>query len=155
MKKRVIILICCLVVVIGIVLIGVFGTKNQAEDGVTRCLLIGCDQFVSMPGTEPASGNNVNTMAALLKDFMPEGTRTFLQMNGPGTVAEFEQLVEDAFGDAKKAERLAEKYGEEPILGVDWNKDGKLDWKDAAVDEAVIREGKAKLFGEDGGPKDA
>ena len=58
-------------------------------------------------------------------------------------------------GDAKKAERLAEKYGEEPILGVDWNKDGKLDWKDAAVDEAVIREGKAKLFGEDGGPKDA
>ena len=104
MKKKVIGLGLGLVAVIGIVLLVVFGTKNQAESGVTRCLLIGCDRFVSMPGTEPASGNNVNTMAALLKDFMPEGTRTFLQMNGPGTVAEFDQLVDDAFGDVKKAD---------------------------------------------------
>ena len=104
MKKKAIILICCLVAVIGIALAGVFGTKNKAEDGVTRCLLIGCDRFVSMPGTEPASVNNVNTMAALLRDFMPEGARMFLQMNGPGTVAEFVQLVEDAFGNAKKGD---------------------------------------------------
>ena len=73
-------------------------------------------------------------------------------------------------GEAKKAETLAKKYEEkpaakaaapedissnEPVLGIDWNKDGKLDWKDAAVDKAVIREGKASLFGEEDGPKDA
>ena len=81
-------------------------------------------------------------------------------------------------GEAKKAESLAKQYeakASEPavtratariakltedgpaesVLGIDWNKDGKLDWKDAVVDQAVIREGKASLFGEEDGPKDA
>ena len=69
-------------------------------------------------------------------------------------------------GEANKAETLAKQYEEKtaapkdvpsdaPVLGIDWNKDGKLDWKDAAVDKAVIREGKASLFGEEEGPKDA
>ncbi len=61
-------------------------------------------------------------------------------------------------GNAGMAESLAGKYdpsfaGEraaEPVLGIDWNKDGKLDWKDAVVDQAVIREGKEKVFGEEG-----
>jgi hypothetical protein len=66
-------------------------------------------------------------------------------------------------GNAGMAESLAGKYDSafaedrtaEPVLGVDWNKDGKLDWRDAAVDQAVIRAGKESLFGEKGGPKDA
>ena len=61
-------------------------------------------------------------------------------------------------GNAGMAESLAGKYdpafaeerAAEPVLGVDWNKDGKLDWRDAAVDQAVIRAGKEKLFGEKG-----
>ena len=65
-------------------------------------------------------------------------------------------------GNAGMAESLAGKYdpafaedrAAEPVLGVDWNKDGKLDWRDAAVDQAVIRAGKESLFGEKGGPKD-
>ncbi len=59
-------------------------------------------------------------------------------------------------GNAGMAESLAGKYdpqfaeerAAEPVLGVDWNKDGRLDWRDAAVDQAVIRAGKEKLFGE-------
>ena len=65
--------------------------------------------------------------------------------------------------NAGMAESLAEKYdtafaeerAAEPVLDIDWNKDGKLDWRDAAVDQAVIRAGKESLFGEKGGPKDA
>ena len=41
------------------------------------------------------------------------------------------------------------------VLDIDWNKDGKLDWRVAAVDQAVIRAGKESLFGKDGGSKDA
>ncbi|MBR2099152.1 MAG: hypothetical protein IJ926_05655 [Firmicutes bacterium] len=61
-------------------------------------------------------------------------------------------------GNAGMTESLAGKYdpsfaeerAAEPVLGIDWNKDGKLDWKDAVVDQAVIREGKEKVFGEEG-----
>lgn len=71
---------------------------------MTRCLLIGCDRFVSMPGTEPASANNVDTMEALLADFLPENTTIARQVNEPGTVAAFEQLVAETFRDAKRAD---------------------------------------------------
>ena len=64
----------------------------------------------------------------------------------------------ETFGgeDARKAKDLEKKYEEppadrslKPVLGIDWNKDGKLDWQDAAVDQAVIRQGKDKVFGEE------
>lgn len=104
MKKKVIglVLFLALVPVLGI--LGVWGMQQKTEEGVTRCLLIGCDRFVSMPGTEPASANNVETMEALLTDFLPEGTTVSRQVNGPGTVAGFEQLAEDTFRDAKAAD---------------------------------------------------
>ena len=104
MKKKVIGLAACLLVILGAVLYGTLGMKEQTEGGVTRCLLIGCDRFVSMPGTEPASANNVDTMGALLTDFLPEGTTAVRQVNGPGTVAGFEQLVSETFRDAKRAD---------------------------------------------------
>ena len=104
MKKKVIGLALCLALVSVLVPLGVWGVKRDTKDGVTRCLLIGCDRFVSMPGTEPASANNVETMEALLTDFLPEGTAVFRQVNGPGTVAGFEQLVSDVFRDAGKTD---------------------------------------------------
>ena len=99
MKKR--LLLCLLLCLLFIPLLGMRGGPGE---GVTRCLLIGCDRFVSMHGTEPASANNVDTMEALLTDFLPEGTAILRQVNGPGSVEGFEQLVEDAFRDARDAD---------------------------------------------------
>ena len=104
MKKNVIGLVLCLVSVLVTGILGVWGAEQKTENGVTRCLLIGCDRFLSMPGTEPASANNVETMEALLTDFLPEGTTVSRQVNGPGSVAGFEQLAADVFRDAKKTD---------------------------------------------------
>ena len=105
-NKRVICLVLCGVIFIALGVIGVW--RSHTVPTVTRCLLIGCDRFVSMPGTEPASANNVETMAALLTDFLPEDTAEdtliIRQVNGPGTVAGFEQLVADAFRRSKEAD---------------------------------------------------
>ena len=73
------------------------GMRQGTAEGVTRCLLIGCDRFVSMPNTEPASANNVETMDALLTDFLPADATVCRQVNGPGTVRGFEELVTDTF----------------------------------------------------------
>ena len=99
MKKKV--LLCLLFCLL---LIPLPGMKSGQGEGVTRCLLIGCDRFVSMPGTEPASANNVDTMESLLSDFLPEGTPIFRQVNGPGSVEGFEQLAADAFREAGNAD---------------------------------------------------
>ena len=99
MKKKLWCLVLCVVFVGVLSVLGVL--RHSTGGGVTRCLLIGCDRFVSMPGTEPASANNVETMEALLTDFLPEETSVIRQVNGPGTVAGFDQLVADAFRRAK------------------------------------------------------
>lgn len=100
MKKKVWGLVLCMVFVGVLSVLGVL--RHRTGTGVTRCLLIGCDRFVSMPGTEPASANNVETMEALLTDFLPKDTTVIRQVNGPGSVAGFEQLVADAFRKAKE-----------------------------------------------------
>ena len=105
-NKKLICLVLCGVIFIALGVIGVW--RSHTVPTVTRCLLIGCDRFVSMPGTEPASANNVETMAALLTDFLPEDTAEdtliIRQVNGPGTVAGFEQLVADAFRRSNEAD---------------------------------------------------
>ena len=68
-------------------------------EGVTRCLAVGYDRFVTMPPTGPASANNVRAMAGLLEDFLPEGTRITTSVNGPGTAAGLEQLAREAFAE--------------------------------------------------------
>ena len=73
-------------------------------EGITRCLLIGCDRFVSMPGTEPASANNVETMGALLSDFLPKGSVIRRTVNGPGTVEGFERLMTEVFRETDEAD---------------------------------------------------
>ena len=99
MKKKV--LLCFLLCLL---FIPVPGMKGGPGEGITRCLLIGCDRFISMPGTEPASANNVETMGLLLADFLPEDTAILRQVNRPGTVRDFEQLVADVFRDAEDAD---------------------------------------------------
>ena len=64
------------------------------SEGVTRCLLIGCDTFAGMPSTEPVGANNVETMEALVTDFLPGEIRVTRSLNGPGTAEELERLVE-------------------------------------------------------------
>ena len=98
MKRALICLFLCLL------FIPLLGMKGGPGEGRTRCLLIGCDRFVSMPGTEPASANNVETMGALLADFLPEDATVSRMVNGPGTVAEFEILVTETFRDAMEAD---------------------------------------------------
>ena len=119
MKK---VLLCLLVCLLLIPLL-LAGSRSVTEEGVTRCLLVGCDRFVSMPGTEPASANNVDTMEALLTDFLPDCAAIRRQVNGPGTVDGFERLVADTFAGAKEKDTaliylsthglLAEEAGEQ------------------------------------------
>ena len=104
MKKKLFLLVGCALVILALGIWGILGMKQQTAGGVTRCLLIGCDRFVSMPGTEPASANNVDTMEALLADFLPDGTEISRQVNGPGSTAGFERIVADTFRDAKQAD---------------------------------------------------
>ena len=117
-KKLLCFLLCVLLLPLGVM-------KSAGGDGVTRCLLIGCDRFVSMPDTEPASANNVETMGALLTDFLPGEVRIQRYVNGPGTVEGFERLVRDTFRDANDADTaliylsthglLREESGEERV----------------------------------------
>ena len=98
MKKSI---IC---VLLSLLLVPLLGMKGGTGEGVTRCLLIGCDRFVSMPATEPASANNVETMGTLLGDFLGENTVISRQVNGPGTVGAFETLVKETFREARGAD---------------------------------------------------
>ena len=118
MKKVLLCLLACLLLIPLLA-----GSRSVTEEGVTRCLLVGCDRFVSMPGTEPASANNVDTMEALLTDFLPGCAAIRCQVNGPGTVDGFERLVADTFAGAKDRDTaliylsthglLAEEAGEQ------------------------------------------
>ena len=98
MKKIVIGFLLCLLC------IPLLGMKGGTGEGVTRCLLIGCDRFVSMPSTEPAGANNVETMGTLLEDFLGEDTAIVRQVNGPGTVEAFDALAKESFREARGAD---------------------------------------------------
>lgn len=78
------------------------GRPEEAEipAGVCRCLAVGMDEFVTEETTAPCSANNAETMAALLADFLPEGTRVARRVNGPGSAAELEEVLFEAFGEA-------------------------------------------------------
>ena len=73
------------------------GTAGAAE---YRCLAVGTDLFVNEENTSPCSANNAELMAALLEDCLPEGTRITRRINGPGSTAEMEELILEAFRDA-------------------------------------------------------
>ena len=69
--------------------------------GVTRCLVVGFDRFVTMPSTGHASENNTETMAALLEDFLPGEKQITLHVNGPGNVDDFEDLIRETFAGSR------------------------------------------------------
>jgi len=77
-------------------------TEPSPGWGVTRCLVVGCDRFVSMPSTGHASENNTLTMAALLEDFLPGEKQITLHVDGPGSVDAFEDLIREAFAGARE-----------------------------------------------------
>ena len=70
--------------------------------GVTRCLVVGCDRFVTMPPTGHASENNTRTMAALLEDFLPGEKQITLHVDGPGSTEDFEDLIRATFAGARE-----------------------------------------------------
>ena len=62
--------------------------------GKTRCLLVGCDRFVSMPATTPAGANNTAAMEEMLRDFLPGPLSVRRSVNGPGTAEGLEDLLQ-------------------------------------------------------------
>ena len=131
MKKKLLCLLLCLLLI-------PIGMKNAGGDGKTRCLLIGCDRFVTMPGTEPASANNVDTMAALLTDFLPKGTTIQQQVNGPGTIGGFEELIDDAFRDANTADTAVIYLSTHGILKED---ESGRQWVELLLSDGTDEEG--------------
>jgi hypothetical protein len=77
-------------------------TEPSPGWGVTRCLVVGCDRFVTMPPTGHASENNTRTMAALLEDFLPGEKQITLHMDGPGSTEDFEDLIRATFAGARE-----------------------------------------------------
>lgn len=77
-------------------------TEPSPGWGVTRCLVVGCDRFVTMPPTGHASENNTRTMAALLEDFLPGEKQITLHVDGPGSTEDFEDLIRATFAGARE-----------------------------------------------------
>ena len=116
------------VLVLGFCLMPAFFRNGNTEDGtgerkgVSRCLVIGYDRFVTMPDTAPCSANNTEVMTALLADFVPEPERIVRRVNEPGTVEGLEQLIRETFSDAG-AEDTSYLYIS--THGVVWEEDGQ------------------------------
>ena len=76
------------------------GRGNMPEPGVRRCLVIGYDDFVTMPDTAPCSANNAEIMNALFLDFVPEAETVVRRVNEPGTTDGLETLIRETFREA-------------------------------------------------------
>ena len=87
-----------------------------------RCLAVGIDLFVSEENTAPCSANNAEGIAGLFGDCLPEGTKVTRRMNGPGSVAEMENLILDAFRGAGEEDT---SYLYLSTHGVTWEEDGE------------------------------
>ena len=77
-------------------------TASSPWGGVTRCLVVGFDRFVTMPSTGHASANNTGAMASLLEDFLPGEKQITIHVDGPGTIDGFEKLVLETFAGARE-----------------------------------------------------
>jgi hypothetical protein len=77
-------------------------TASSPGGGVTRCLVVGFDRFVTMPSTGHASENNTETMAALLEDFLPGEKQITIHVDGPGSIGSFEELIRGTFAGARE-----------------------------------------------------
>ena len=68
--------------------------------GEARCLLVGCDRFVSMPSSSPVSCNNVGLMAELLEDFLPGEVSAECRTEGADSADTLAAWAEEAFRGA-------------------------------------------------------
>ena len=92
------------------------------HDPVSRCLVIGYDDFAVMPDTAPCSANNTEIMTALFLDFVPDMRTVVRRVNGPGTADALETLVRDTFSDARPGDT---SYLYLSTHGVTWEEDGE------------------------------
>ena len=74
--------------------------KGESSGGVNRLLAIGCDQFLTMPATASASANNARAMERLFQSYVPGNAASTLMENRPGSAAELEKAIQDAFAQA-------------------------------------------------------
>ncbi len=74
--------------------------------GITRCLVVGYDRFVTMPTTGHASENNTLTMAKLLEDFLPGEKQITRHTGGPGRVKDFEELIRETFSGTREEDTV-------------------------------------------------
>ena len=77
-----------------------FASLPAESGGEARCLLVGCDRFVSMPSTSPVSCNNVELMAELLEDFLPGEVSTDCRTEGADSADTLAAWAEEAFRGA-------------------------------------------------------
>ena len=86
-----------------------------------RCLAVGMDRFVNEENTAPCSANNAESIAGLFGDCLPEGTKITRRVNGPGSAAEMEALILDAFRGAGEEDT---SYLYLSTHGIAWEEDG-------------------------------
>ena len=80
---------------------GVRSTAAETpEAGVSRCLLIGCDSFLSMPSTAPVSANNVQRTARMMEACVPGLVSVRSSTDGPGSSEALRALILEAFQGA-------------------------------------------------------
>ena len=107
-------------------------------NGVSRCLIIGYDRFVTMADTAPCSANNAEIMTALLADFTEKPEKTVRRVNGPGTAEGLEALIRETFRGAGEADV---SYLYISTHGVIWEENGEnrmaLVLSDGRTEEAM------------------
>lgn len=76
----------------------------QAESGVNRALLIGCDEFVTQEDTTPSAANNVSRMAQTLSGGAMNLEHLVTRSTGLTSVQELKELVDLAFSEAQEGD---------------------------------------------------
>lgn len=114
------------------------GRDNAPNLGVRRCLVIGYDDFVTMPDTAPCSANNAEIMEALFRDCVPDVETVVRRVNEPGTAEGLETLIRETFLGATPGDT---SYLYMSTHGVIWEEDGgtgmALMISDGAQEEAL------------------
>ena len=121
------------------------GAEADRKTGVSRCLVIGYDQFVSMPEIAPCSANNAAVMTALLADFVPDVTTLMRRVNSPGTVAGLAELIRSTFRESREEDTC---WLYMSTHGVAWEEDGETRMalmlsdgrKEEALSPAVLKQ---------------
>ena len=132
-------------------------TEERPEEGkatgVSRCLVIGYERFVSMPDIAPCSANNAAAMTALLTDFVPEVKTVVRRVNGPGTVKGLEQLIQSTFRESTTEDTCWLYIS---THGVAWEEEGQTHLalmlsdgrKEETLDPAVLKDMLDEIPGE-------